>query len=443
MMCLEQLRWDAWDIFGAGLKAASARRAIGRALHFEGDILTAGDIVLNLADFDRVILVGAGKASGAMAAAAEELLGSRISAGYVNVKYGHTYPSERVTQHEAGHPVLDAETLVGTERILSLVEDAGEGDLVLCCLSGGGSALLEEPAEGISLSDLQSLTEVLLRCGATIHEMNVLRKHLSKVKGGGFARRAAPARVVSLILSDVVGDNLDVIASGPAVPDPSTFSDCLEVVEKYGIGGEVADSVRERFEVGVAGKIEETPKEGDAIFESASNIIIGNNRTALEAAAERGTELGYKTEILSSTVEGEAREVAAEHAALAVGKRKGRDSNDAPVCIIAGGETTVTVRGDGKGGRNQEYALAATLEIQGIDGLVMLSGGTDGSDGPTDAAGAIVDGRTIERGEELGLGAKDALKRNDSYHYFEPLGDLIVTGPTDTNVMDVQIILIG
>jgi hydroxypyruvate reductase len=329
--------------------------------------------------------------------------------------------------------------VAGAERIAAIAQAAGADDLVLCLISGGASALAPLPAAPITLEEKQATTKLLLACGATIHEINAIRKHISKLKGGQLARLAAPAAVEALLLSDVIGDNLDVIGSGPAAPDASTFEQAGAILDKFGIRKKVPAAVRERIEQGARGEIEETPKPGDPLFARVKNTVIGSNRLALEASAKRAKELGFRTLVLSSQVEGETREVAGMHAAIAKEIVQFGRPVKAPACIITGGETTVTLKGEGKGGRNQEFVLAAALGIAGLPGTVVLSAGTDGTDGPTDAAGAIADGDTVARGPM----AVRHLAANDSYPYFDALGDLIRTGPTNTNVMDVRLVLVG
>ncbi|RKX97220.1 MAG: glycerate kinase, partial [Spirochaetes bacterium] len=307
---------------------------------------------------------------------------------------------------------------------------------------GGGSALLPMPADGITLEEKQATTKVLLECGATIDEINSIRKHLSKIKGGGLMRLAYPANVISLILSDVVGDPLDIIASGPTVPDTSTFKDCMEIIKKYDIEKKIPYTVLKRIEKGLKGEIEETPKDGDPIFEKSENIIIGNNMKAVLAADKKARELGYNTLIISSMIEGETKEVAKVHGAIIKEVKRSGNPISPPACILSGGETTVTIKGKGKGGRNQEFVLACCIDIEGIDKVMILSGGTDGTDGPTDAAGAVGDGETVLRAKKIGLDADKYLNNNDSYHFFQKLDDLLITGPTNTNVMDLRILLI-
>ena len=425
-----RLKTDAFNIFQAALKAADPAEAVERHLRVRADVR-------------KVFVVGAGKAGATMARAAEGKLGRRIEAGCVNVKYGHITAGgkpHRIELRECGHPVPDENGVRGAERIEAIVKSAGEGDLVICLISGGASALMPAPAAPVTLDDTRKITELLLRAGADIHEMNCVRKHISRLKGGQLARLAAPARVLTLILSDVIGDDLDVIGSGPAVADRSTFQDAKAILQRRGILEKSPKNVRERIESGAKGGIPETPKPGDPIFSRVENVIIGSNRQALHAAARAARSLGYRASILSSFIEGEAKEVARVHAAiakeLAAKKRAGK-----PVCIISGGETTVTVRGKGLGGRNTEFALSAAREIAGLRDTAIFSAGTDGTDGPTGAAGAFADGTTIPRAEKLGLNAEARLTDNDSYRFFEALGDLCKTGPTNTNVMDIQIVI--
>jgi hydroxypyruvate reductase len=437
------MRQHAMEIFQAALKAVDPVEAILRYVKRVNDTLQVGEHRFAFKDYDRILVVGAGKAGAPMAKALEELLGDNIADGVIVVKEGHGLPLEHIRIHEASHPVPDERGIKGAEEILSLVKDAGERDLVLCLISGGGSALLVAPAEGVTLEDKQEVTRLLLACGADIHEINTIRKHLSRAKGGGLARFAYPATVVSLILSDVIGDDLNVIASGPAVPDTSTFADTRHVLEKYDIWNRVPQSVQSRIERGLKGDIEDTPKAGDAVFQKCYSELVGTNIQALKAAGQQAEQLGYQTLILSSTVEGEAREVVKVLTAIAKEVRVSGNPLSAPACILCGGETTVTIRGDGKGGRNQEFALASALSIDGMENVVVLAGGTDGNDGPTDAAGAIADGGTLARARAKGLDTLDYLRRNDSYHFFEALEDLVIIGPTRTNVMDVYMVLVA
>jgi glycerate 2-kinase len=440
---IEKMRKHARQIFDAGLQAVDPVQAIIRHVTLNDNVLCIGNRQFNLKDYDRILVVGAGKAVAPMAKAVEDLLGNRISDGVIVVKDEHGLPLEKIKVREASHPVPDARGVQGTEEILSLVETAGKRDLIICLISGGGSALLIAPVGDISLEDKQNATKLLLACGATIHEFNTVRKHLSRAKGGRLAQMAHPATVTSLILSDVVGDDLDVIASGPTVPDASTFRDAEQILKGYGIWDQLASTVHNHIEMGTSGQIEDTPKLDNAVFKQCSQVLVGTNLQALTAAGQKAQRLGYRPLILSSKVEGEAREVAKFYTAIAGEVLSSQNPLKPPACVLAGGETTVTLTGKGRGGRNQEFALAAALTIEGLDNMVVLSGGTDGTDGPTDAAGAIADGTTVARALEKGLDPKDFLRRNDSYNFFQKLQDLLMTGPTRTNVMDIYMLLVG
>jgi glycerate 2-kinase len=440
----ERSRRERLDgILAAALEAVDPAEAIRRAVSREGEVLHIGQRTYRLADYERIFVVGGGKAGAPMAAAVEEMIGARLTAGLVNVKHGHTLSQAgKVEINEAGHPTPDEAGRTGVQRMVDMLADLSEKDLVICLISGGGSALLPLPVAGISLEEMQALTGSLLRCGATINEINAVRKHISQIKGGQLARLAYPADLVSLILSDVVGNPLDVIASGPTVPDTSTFATAYEVLERYDILDEVADSIVARLKAGQAGQVPETPKEGEEIFKKTYNLIIGSNEVAAQAAIATAQELGFNVLFLSTYVEGEAREVAKVFAAVAKEiVRYGRPLSR-PACVVAGGETTVTITGAGMGGRNQELALAAALALEGWDDTILVSLATDGTDGPTDAAGAIASGSTLSRAESLGLSAEKYLADNDSYHFFEQLGDLIMTGPTNTNVNDLIFVFV-
>ncbi|MCC6363217.1 MAG: glycerate kinase [Bryobacterales bacterium] len=439
----KQLRKDARAILRAALEAADPREAVQRHARVKDNVLIAGGKRYPLSGVERVLVIGAGKASAAMAAAVEKLLGKRIHSGLVNVKYGHTAELRRIELNECGHPVPDEAGVRGSRRIAEIAAGAGERDLVICLISGGASALLPAPAEPVTLAEKQETTRLMLACGANIHEMNAVRKHLSSLKGGQLARLASPATVLTLILSDVIGDNLDVIGSGPTAADVSTFSSSLGVLDKYKIRDKVPASVRERLEKGAAGEMAETPKPGDEGLERTQNLIVGSNRLAVDAAKAKAKELGYHTLVLSTTIQGETRDVAGVHASIAREIHSSGQPLRPPACVISGGETTVTLRGQGKGGRSQEFALAAAIDIAGMAKTLLLSAGTDGTDGPTDAAGALADGATLGRARELGLDAAVYLAENNSYAFFDALGDLIRTGPTNTNVMDVRLILAG
>jgi glycerate 2-kinase len=442
-MHINELRKSAREIFDAAVRAVDPAEAIRRHLARDGERLKIGNERVDLAAVREIVVVGLGKAGAPMAAAVEEILGPRIARGLVVTKYGHVQPTRVIRIHEAGHPVPDDAGMAGARAVLDHVTGRAPEDLVLVLISGGGSALTPAPVEGITLAEKQSLTKALLACGADIREMNTLRKHISRIKGGQLARAAAPARVFTLILSDIVGDPLDAIASGPTVPDPTTYADALAILDKYRIRQEIPASIRTHLETGAAGKVPETPKPNDPLFGRVKSVMVASNIQALEAANAEAQRLGFQAIILSSFVEGETREIARMHAALALEVRASGHPAKPPVCLITGGETTVTLRGKGKGGRNQEFALAAALDIAGLRDVVVLSAGTDGTDGPTDAAGALADGETVGRALGLGLKPRAALDGNDAYPFFERLGDLVMTGPTRTNVMDVRLVLVG
>jgi glycerate 2-kinase len=438
-MPTHDLRADADELARAALAAVEPAAAVHRHVHREGDVLVVANRRYDLRDYERVFVLGGGKAAVPMTAAVAGALGSRLAEGVVVTKYGHTRGQAvsgfRFQVIEAGHPVPDENSVCGAEALADLARRATEHDLVICLISGGGSALLTLPAPGLGLADLQALTGGLLRSGATINEMNTVRKHCSGIKGGQLARLVAPATLVTLVLSDVVGDPLDVIASGPTVPDPTTVADARAVLERYGAPWDLEESQGFEFL--------ETPKPGDPAFERVQYVVVGSNRLAALAAVERARQLGFNALLLSTYVEGEAREVAKVAAALARGVRVHGDPLPPPACLVWGGETTVTIRGEGKGGRNQELALAAALALDGWPGTLVMALATDGTDGPTDAAGAVVTGETVARARALGLGPRAALAANDSYSFFEALGDLIRTGPTGTNVNDLLFVLVG
>jgi glycerate 2-kinase len=438
----EELRQDLHAIFHAALQAVDPGEAIRTHVRRAGNQLQVADQMYDLRQFDAVSVIGVGKAGAAMAIAVEGLLGDRLRGGHVIVKYGHGGPLTHVIVHEAGHPIPDEAGVRATRTLIDFVTGHGRHDLLLCLISGGGSALSPAPVEGITLAEKQEVTRRLLACGATIHEINALRKHISQIKGGQLARLAARATLITLVLSDVVGDALDVIASGPTVPDTSTFADCVEILHKYQLLDQVPTTIRRHLESGVSGAVPETPKPGDTVFARTQTVLIGRNLQALEAASRQAADLGYQPLILSSAIEGETREVAKVHAGIAREVLASGHPIAAPACILSGGETTVTLRGQGKGGRNQEFALALALDIDSIPGIAALSAGTDGTDGPTEAAGAVADWTTRARAELCGLHPRAALEHNDAYPFFERLGDLLITGPTQTNVMDVRIMLI-
>jgi glycerate 2-kinase len=428
-------------MFRAALAAADPREAVLRHLKCDGRFIRAGSRRYRLSAFDRIQVIGAGKAGAAMAGAVERVLGPSITGGLVNVPDGTHTRLRRIRLNPCGHPMPDERGHAGALEILEIARQAGPRDLLICVISGGASAMLPVPAPPLTLAEKQEVTRKLLLAGANIHELNTVRKHLSGIKGGQLARAAYPATVLALILSDVIGDDLDVIGSGPTVPDRSTTADALALLHKFKV----------RLSPGL---LHETPKPGDApfavvhnMFAGVHNLIVGSNRLAIDGAARKARELGYRTLVLSSSIDGETRDVARMHAAIAreIPERGHRIRRPVrrPLCVLSGGETTVTVRGHGLGGRNQEFVLAAAIALEGADGIVVFSAGTDGIDGPTPAAGAIADVRTIMGARTRGLDPQAYLDDNDSYHFFKGAKSLVMTGPTGTNVMDIRLMLIS
>jgi len=437
----------ARSIFSEALSAVDPTKILKERIRIDKNSLwiKIGDNsekVFDLNRFNKIFLVGTGKASNSMAQAIEEIFGDRLTKGVITTKYGHLLPLKKTQIIEAGHPIPDQKGYQGAKIILNLLKGTGPEDLVIFLLSGGGSALLPFPADGIELREKQEVTQLLLDCGADIKEINIIRKHISRMKGGWLAKWAYPSTVIGFILSDVVGDQLDAIGSGPTAPDPSTFGEAWEVLKKYKLLNRIAPSIQNFLELGKEGKVEESPKMGDGVFERVYNSIIGSNILALRAAEKEATSHGLNTFILSSSIEGETREAARFHTAIAKEIISSGNPIPRPACILSGGETTVTIKGKGLGGRNQEFVLAGALEISGIEKVVLLSGGTDGTDGPTDASGAVADHTTIQRAKSMGLDPKVHLDNNDAYPFFQKLGDLLITGPTQTNVMDVRILLV-
>ena len=395
---------------------------------------------------DRLLVIAVGKAAIPMAQAAVDILGEQIAAGVIVTKTEHADRHglpERLSVIEAGHPIPDENGLRAGRDVIRLLDSTTEDDRVLLLLSGGGSALLPAPVTDLSLDDLQATTDALLRAGATIGEVNTVRKHLSRLKGGQLARRAAPAPLVALILSDVVGDPLDVIASGPTAPDPTTYAQAREILERFDLLDKVPASVLDHLNAGVRGRLDETPKPGDALFTNVANVIVGANRLAAEAVIAEARAMGYNALLLSTFVEGEAREVARVAVALMREVRAFDRPVPAPACLVWGGETTVTVRGFGKGGRNQELALAAAVAMEDMADVSLMALATDGTDGPTDAAGAIVDGETVPLARENDWDPHATLDDNNSYPLLQDIGDLLRLGPTGTNVNDLLVLLIG
>lgn len=442
---LQKAREALVEIVNKAIASVDPSSAVHHRLRLEGEKLVVGDQEFSLSETGKIIVVGAGKASGKMAEALEGILGDKITEGVINVPEGTAskYNLGKIDFVEAGHPLPTEGSVRGAEEIMDLVSGLDSQDLVICLLSGGGSALMTLPVDGISLGDLQETTQLLLKSGASIQEVNSVRKHLSKIKGGQLARAIHPARSITLIISDVVGDRLDTIASGPTYPDSTTYPDALEVIEKYGLTNQVPESILKHLKSGGEGKVPETPKPGDECFSEAIHEIIASNSDAVKATEAVGKSHGFNVSILTTKMEGEAREVGANLAKTAKRVIDEGELVSRPALLISGGETTVTVEGEGKGGRNQELALSAGMNIVGLEKVALASFSTDGVDGPSDAAGAIVDGFTLERAEDLGLDPRAYLERNDSYNFFKELGDLLITGPTGTNVMDVTVLCVG
>lgn len=449
---MNQTIQDAQTIFQAALSDVDPEGLIHQKLSLEGSVLTVqadGEpLTFDLDQYHRILVVGVGKASARMALGVEQVLGTRITDGLVAVKYGHTEPTSRVRLIEAGHPVPDARSVEAARSIVALCRDADEKTLVINLISGGGSALMCCPYSdsGLSLEDKQQVTQALLACGAEIQEINCIRKHLSGVKGGRLAQALYPADSLNLILSDVVGDHLDAIASGLTAPDPSSFSQAVAIVDKYTIHDALPPKVLDFLTKGSKGEIPETPGASDPAFAKTQNMLIGSNFQALKAARSKARDLGYNTIILSSQMTGEAREAAKFYLGIASEQHRNRTLAPSPACIIAGGETTVTMKGDGTGGRNQEMALAFLNELKNRpelhDHVVFLSGATDGNDGPTDAAGGIASAHGLEAAREAGVNLQRYLDTNDSYNALEQSRALLKTGPTNTNVCDVQVLIV-
>ncbi|MBP7734687.1 MAG: glycerate kinase [Spirochaetes bacterium] len=444
---MSKAREDLTAIYKAAIAAVNPVTAVDTHVRRKNNTLQllSGEQVMKEFDLDgfrRIIVTGAGKATAPMARAVEELLGDRLDEGLICVKYGYTDRLQKIKIIEAAHPVPDANGVKGAKQVLDLLNSATADDLIISLISGGGSALLPLPPEPISLEEKRETTSLLLKCGAGIHEVNTVRKHLSLVKGGNLARAAGGATVINLMISDVVGDNMDVIASGPFVPDRSTFRDALGIIENYGLDDQVPASVLGRIQMGVRGDIEENPGSDDPIFKNITNLIVASNIIALQAARDEAVARGYNSIILSSMIEGDTRDAAFWHSRVAREIAASSNPVSAPACVVSGGETTVVVNGDGLGGRNMEFAMHAALFIEGMERITMASVGTDGSDGPTDAAGAVADGLTLDQSRKMGIDINTYIASNDSYHFHEKVGNLIVTGPTNTNTMDVRIILV-
>lgn len=432
-------RKKAIDIFLAGVESVMPQRLIQGNVSLKDMQLKIVDNVFNLNDIHNIFVVGFGKASASMAQALEKVMGNKITAGHIVTKYGHSSPLKYIEITEAGHPVPDENGVEGTKHILSIVKKAQKDDLVICLISGGGSALLTDIPDGCTLEDLKALNEILLKTEISITEINCIRKHLSKVKGGFLSKAAFPARVVSLILSDVVGNAIEAIASGPTAPDSTTFYDAISIISRYKIEDKIPKRLYRFLQEGNEIKGEETLKKVDKIFDRTINIIIGSNKLALEAAKEKAISLEYESYIVTDSLDNDVEDIARyiiEHV------NRLRNSVNEKTCLLFAGEPTVEVRGEGLGGRNLHLTLILANLVKNIPGVTLLSGGTDGSDGPTDAAGAVVDSFTYNRAQLLGLDIEKHMENFDSYHFFKKEGGLFKTGPTQTNVMDLMILLL-
>ncbi len=459
---------DLQSIFMAGVERVDPSKMVENHLFLDGDELVFKteqvEKRFDLKDFRRIVVIGAGKATAKMALGLEKVLGDRIDLGLISVKRGHTEKLKKIETIEAGHPVPDENSVLAAKRIADICASGDENTLFINLISGGGSALLCLPLSvdggsvgddlesgfSLTLEDKQKTTEVLLASGAAIQEVNCIRKHISGIKGGRLAELMYPSVSLNLILSDVVGDRLDAIASGLTAPDETSFREAMNIIEKYAIERDIPPTVYRIIKAGVEGKIPETPKRGDRVFERVHNLLIGNNLSALLAAKNRAIELGYNTIVLSSRVVGDVESVASLYLGIALDESKYNLLGNRPLCIIGGGETTVVLKGNGLGGRNQEMALRF---LKGIDNnrsegsevlnrIYFLSAGSDGNDGPTDAAGAFASLEVLNRAKVMGLEIDSFLINNDSYNFFSRIGALLKTGPTNTNVCDIQVLIV-
>jgi hydroxypyruvate reductase/glycerate 2-kinase len=431
----------AEQIFLAGVENVMPQRLITRVMSMNNTTLNIENRVFPLETIENIFVIGAGKASALMGEEVEKILGDYITAGHIVVKYGYSRKLKYIGVTEAGHPVPDENGFKATREIINIARSAGCNDLVICLLSGGGSSLLSDAPEGCSPRDMIKVNDLLIKSGASISEINAVRKHLSEIKGGLLARIVYPAVLVNLILSDVPGDQLDVIASGPTVPDPTTYFQALTVLDMYGLTTLVPDKVLTVLKDGAMGRRPETPKMGDPVFERTHNILVGSNRLALEAAKSRALDFNINAIIIDDQLQGDVSTVA-EYLAETALKYKSDKDEVKPVCLLFGGETVVKVKGRGRGGRNQHLALLSALLLQKHPGITILSSGTDGNDGPTDAAGAVVDSETVAAARLKGIDPGKYLIDFDSYHFFKRAGGHIITGPTMTNVMDLIVVIV-
>jgi len=431
----------AENIFIEGVKSVLPEKLITGIMRLDGSVLTIGEQKVQLDNIKNIYVIGAGKASAAMGHYVESILGKRIAGGHIVVKYGHACKLKRIKVTEAGHPVPDVNGLRATDEIIKISARATENDLVLCLISGGGSALLADLPEGLLPEELYIVNNLLIRCGASINEINCVRKHLSGVKGGQLAKIVRPAQLITLVLSDVTGNPLEVIASGPTVPDPSTFSDALKVIEDYAIASDITTGVLNYLKDGSHGIHPETPKPFDPLFSGTLNILAGTNQIALRAAKNKAASMGFKTYIIDSELKGDVENVCESVISTAISFKNNKEIQK-PVCLLFGGETTVRVNGNGRGGRNQHLALSAAVRLKNIPDITFLSAGTDGTDGPTDAAGAVADIGTVRRAMSLNEDPEIYLSEFNSYNFFKRVGGHIMTGPTFTNVMDIVVVLV-
>lgn len=431
----------ALEIFKEALEAVNPKKCVLEHVNLKGNVLNIDGKEYDLKKYRSIFVIAFGKAASSMGNALQEVLGERITGGIVVSNTRPRFVFSKMKFYLSSHPIPDERSINAAREVMRLFEHAGEKDLVIFLISGGGSALLALPSQGISIEDKRKVTELLLRAGVDTYGLNAVRKHISQMKGGGLLKKALPAQVITLILSDVVGDRLDAIASGPTVPDPTTFEDAWRVIEELRLEHRIPPQVVIHLEEGRNGNIPETLKREKFDSDTVQTVIVGNNLKSLVAAERKAGELGYNTILLSSQIKGESREVAKVIAAIALDIERFDIPVKKPACLIFGGETTVTVIGDGKGGRNTETSLTFSMEIMGHK-ILGLFCGTDGIDGPTDAAGAICDGLTRLRARKIKLSARESLIQNDSYSFFDKLGDLIKTGPTGTNVMDIGVVIV-
>ena len=431
----------AEKIFMAGVRSVLPEKLITGIMKIDGSVLTINENKIPLDNIKNIYVIGAGKASAAMGHYVESILGDRITGGHIVVKYGYSCKLKRIKVTEAGHPIPDSNGFKATEEIIKLSSRASENDLVICLISGGGSALLADLPEGLLPEELYIVNNLLIRCGASINEINCVRKHLSLIKGGQLARIVRPAQLATFILSDVTGNPLEVIASGPTVPDPSTFSDALQVIDDYHLTADITSGVLNYLKDGSNGIHPETPKPGDPLFSGTLNILAGTNQIALKAAKAQAVNMGFRTYIIDTELHGDVENVSESVISTAISFKNNNDIQK-PVCLLYGGETTVRINGNGKGGRNQHLALLAAMRLKNLPGFTLLSAGTDGTDGPTDYAGAVVDTETVRKAISLNEDPENYLYEFNSYNFFKRFGGQIITGPTFTNVMDIVVILV-